>query len=527
MRELLDQLQTFYAGLEPQRRKVLWAALALSLLTIVGVGFWAATPTYVLFTRASSADQVTEVTQALASAGVPYKIDADGVSLRVPLDRELEARRVAASGDGIVGLEGLLQIDPWTTPFQESLHRQRMLQGELTRMINGINGVAASVVQLNVPQTSAFLRNMDRPSAAVTLRPEASVRLDGTLARGVAVLTSHAVAGMKPEDVTVLDASTGRLLWDENGGELAGVVALEAAARARETQLSASVRQALTQILGRADAATVNVTVETDSSQTEQKSTIYDPSSVITTKESIISEKGTTSGATGVPGTDSNVPENGATTGGAQAGRTKESQDSSYEASSTSTTIITPAGAVKRISAAVMVDSAAVASLVGAGDPLPVQAAIEKAVSAALGADTVRGDIVVVTFLPFAPVAEIPEVTASPVPVELVVQGGVAMAVVVAAFVFLVRPLLQAVRPAQAAAPAAARVAAAAAASAAAAAAAVAEPEPELAPPLDFTARLRAQLNRVQPHDPHDLSELVRHEPALAAEVVRRWIQRP
>jgi flagellar biosynthesis/type III secretory pathway M-ring protein FliF/YscJ len=175
-----------------------------------------------------------------------------------------------------------------------------------------------------------------------------------------------------------------------------------------------------------------------------------------------------------------------------------------------------------------MVDSAAVASLVGAGDPLPVQAAIEKAISAALGADTVRGDTVVVTFLPFAPVAEIPEVTASPVPVELVVQGGVAMAVVVAAFVFLVRPLLQAVRPAQAAAPAAARVAAAAAASAAAAAAAaVAEPEPELAPPLDFTARLRAQLNRVQPHDPHDLSELVRHEPALAAEVVRRWIQRP
>lgn len=529
MRELLDQLQTFYAGLEPQRRKVLWAALVVSLLTVIGVGFWAATPTYVMFTRAESADQAVSITRALAAANVPYKTDADGLSIRVPVDSELEARRVAASDNGIVGLEGLLQIDPWTTPFQETLHRQQMLQGELVRMINGVGGVANSVVLLNVPEPSAFLRNTQRPSASVTVRPEAGVRLDSNMARGIAVLVSHAVAGMKPEEVSVLDASTGRLIWDQGEGESADRASLDASARSREATLAAGVRKALTDIFGRTNAATVTVAVETEGTETAQTSTVVDPGSAVAIKERIETESSATGASTagGVPGTDSNVPERPSTTGGgSSSGRNKDSSETTYDLTRTTTTTKTNAGGIKRISAAVAIDSAALATLVGSGDPAVVQASIEKAISAALGADPVRGDTVVVTFVPFAPTPELPELTEPPIAVTTVVQSGVALAVALAAFVFVVRPLLQAVKPATAAAsPAAA--AAAAANAAVAAKAAEPEEEPELEPPLDLTARLRAQLNRVQPHDPRDLSELVRHEPALAAEVVRRWIQHP
>jgi flagellar M-ring protein FliF len=150
------------------------------------------------------------LTRALAAANVPYTTDADGLSIRVPVDAEVEARRVVESRNGIMcGGWFVLPIDPSTTAFQEALQRQQRLQGELARLINGVGGVANSVVQLNVP--GAFLRNSHRPSAAVTVRPEAGVRLDGNTAHRIAVLVSHAVAGMKPEEVSVLDASSGRL----------------------------------------------------------------------------------------------------------------------------------------------------------------------------------------------------------------------------------------------------------------------------------------------------------------------------
>jgi len=89
-----------------------------------------------------------------------------------------------------------------------------------------------------------------------------------------------------------------------------------------------------------------------------------------------------------------------------------------------------------------------------------------------------------------------------------------------------VRPLVSAVRggakPADAASPS---LAAAAGGSAAGGVAASYDGADDENAPIDLTARLRSHLARVSPHEPTDVSELVRNEAEHSAEVVRRWLK--
>lgn len=527
MNDLLAQLRAFHDGLEPARRRVLWAALVLAVAVVVGVGVWASSPTYVTLTVARDGDELARVTRALAEGGVGYRIASDGRTVTVKQEDELEARRTAAGDGGIVGLEGLEQIDPWVTPFQEQLHRKRMLQGELVRTIEGISGVRSAVVNLDLPPPSAFLRDVAKPTASVTLTPDPGATLDMRTAKSIAELVAHSVSGMVADDVRVVDTSTGRTLWAGQGSEELADVGTSAAAK--EATLASGVSAALAQILGRSDAATVTVSVELETAQTQQTVNAVDPNTAVATSERIESEVDTraSSGtAGGVPGTDSNVPErapNGATAGGS---RTRETTQTTYQFTTTTTTTTKPAGSVKRLAAAVVIDQAVVAKVAAGGDEATLKKELESAVRAALGADAERGDEVVVSFLPFSAPEE--ATVTEPTTVELLTQGplanaGVAALAVILTFLFVVRPLVSAVKggakPADAAAvPAAAPGAVPAAAEADAAA------EDENAP-IDLTARLRSHLARVSPHEPTDVSQLVRSEAENSAEVVRRWLK--
>lgn len=520
MPDLLSQLRTFHDDLEPVRRRVLYVACAISLAVIVGVGFWASTPSYVLLTRASDADELSSVTRSLSEAGLPFRIDADGLTVRVPALQEIDARRAASGDGGVVGLEGLEKIDPWVTPFQEQLHRQRMIQGELVRTIDGIKGIASSAVHLDLPEPSAFLRDVAGPSAAVTLRPDAGVALDQRTARSVAQLVSHAVAGMQAEDVTVVDASTGRTLWggeSESGGDME----LAATANAREVALASGVRSALAQLLGRPDAVAVTVNVELEMAVVSQTVKAVDPLTSVAAKERVESDENTLSGVAsgGVPGTDSNVPERPPNSSiGTGGTRSRETTETTFDYTSSVTTTVTPAGAIRRLAASVMIDSAAVTKAAAGGDEAALKSQLESAVRAALGSTDKRADDVVVSFLPFSA----PEALLVPEPASILTSGPLAEALVVLfavalVILFVVRPLVNAARP-----PA---VVVASSVPASATTVVGDDVDDEGPIPFDLAARLRVHLSRLQPHNPRDLSDLVRQESEPSAEVVRRWLK--
>lgn len=520
---LSEQLRDFYSSLEPARRRVLIAAGALSVAAVAGVALWSLQPDYVLLSRAADPDEAQTIARALAQAELPYTIDADGVTVRVPRAQQVDARRAASGDGGIVGLEGLEQIDPWVTPFQEQLHRVRMLQGELVRTLNSITGIATSTVHITFPERTAFVGDTDRPTAAVTLRPDAGSTINRDTARSVAELVSHAVAGMSAHDVTVADASTGRLLWsggrDDSDPTQFGQTELAVLEAHQEGQLTEGVRAALAHLLGRDDAATVTVTVELERAAIQSTVNAVDPDSSVTSTEKIETETNDSANGTpsGVPGTDSNLPERAGSSGSTgTTARNRETQQSTYQFTTTTTTTSTPPGNIRRLSAAIMIDQKAVTAAAAGGDEAALRTQLEAGVRAALGSNDKRGDSVVVNFVPFAPevteTAEAEAAASQAAAWDRYLPAVLVTALVIAVLALVVRPVL-----------AAARGQAAGRQGLAVQPDGILPDEEEPAGHLD--ERLRARIARLDSHQPSHVSALVLQESAHSAEVLRRWIR--
>lgn len=540
MQDYRQQLATFWSGLDASRRRVLGGAVGASLLSLVAVGFWASQPDWTTLTRISDADTRAQVQDRLSTAGVQWRVGTDGQSLEVLAQDLGSAKKEAAGSHGLVGLSGVDQLDPWITPFQEGLQKQKMLQEELILQINGIDGIAASRVLLNLRTGNGFLGDTARSSASVSVKSDDGVTLNRDLGKSIALLVSHSVAGMTDQDVTVVDQRTGRLIWsgdstpETTGGD-------DATKRAKRLEEQATA--ALAAVLGSPDRVRVSVSVELDQTSTQSTVNAVDPDSAAALREKSESDQNSSGGASatngGEAGVQSNQPQSaiGATSTG--VARKREETDTQYQYTTSSTTTTKPAGSLKRVSAAVFLDSAAVTAIATAGgmDPAAYQATLEKAALAAIGADTTRGDQVVVSFVPFAE-ETLSEATATAAfPWERLLPAGVALVAVMLTFLMLVRPLVRTLQAQQAGnrrnaegelvqedgQPVTARPNGAALRGAAAyAAAAEGEDDDNV---VDLAARLRKQVDSFKHVSAADVSELVNRETGHSAEVLRRWVR--
>jgi flagellar M-ring protein FliF len=536
--EFLQQLRSFYEGLDPTRRRVMGVVLLLAAAFILGVGVWASQPQYITLTRFANGDDMVAMSQALSRAGISYRVGSDGLSLEVSTTDEIAARKAISAEGIVVGLEGIEQLEPWATPFKEQMYRQMMLQNELIRSINSIDGIAASKVHLNLPSRSEFLRDEVRATASVTLRPDGGVLLTADTARSIARLVANAVNGMTPTDVTVLDVSDGRTLWGGEPEAGAGNQDMIKLTARREVELAEAVRTVLGRMLGTPDALTVTVSAELESASVQSTVQSIDPNTAIPVEEKLSTtiNGATTTTAAGVPGTDANMPERQAAQGGTnQGGSRSEQQSTTYEFTRTTTTTSKPAGSIRRLSASVMINTdvlqavLAKASADGKVDPAAeaaLRADLEEAVRAALGYSSERGDQVVVKFTRFAEV-ELSEMepVATAALVEQIADNSLLLLAMVLTFGIVIYPLMRYVlnnRLNPAAAPGEAMAAAATGTNTTAANA----PMPASAESTDDLARrLRAAVENFESLSAQDLSELVSRESEHSAEVLRRWIR--
>lgn len=532
MNEFLNQLRAFYEGLDPTRRRVLITVMVLAAAFIIGVGVWAAQPQYVTLSRFATTDDMVSVSSSLGRMGIPYRLGADGLSIEVPATNELDARKAMSSEGIVVGLEGIEKLEPWATPFKEQMYRQMMMQNELIRSINGIDGIAASKVHLNLPNRSEFLRDQVRATASVTLRPDGGSTLSQDTARSVARLVANSVNGMTTADVTVLDVSDGRTLWGGEAEDPTGSADLNKLTARREIELSEAVRTVLGRMLGSPDALTVTVSAELDTATVQSTVQAIDPNTSTPAEEKITSSQSgaLNTQAVGVPGTDSNLPERTGATAGTSGGSKSETQATTYDYTRTTTTTTKPAGAIKRLSASVMINTEVLQAMLVAAAPdgkvdpaaeAALRADLEEAVRAALGYDPVRGDQVVVKFSRFADV-QLSEAEVQPTMAVLERQStNILLAIVlILAFVMVVRPLMRYLlstppSPVSAAQPAAAGALGAANA-----------PMPASAESTEeLNRRLRLAVENFESLSAQDLSELVSRESEHSAAVLRRWIR--
>jgi flagellar M-ring protein FliF len=341
----------------------------------------------------------------LAAKKIPYIVSPDGTSISVPKDKLEAARMEVASHDsphsGRIGYEIFDKVSWGQTEFDEKVNYQRALEGELERTIQTISNVKSARVHLVMAKDSVFLDSERGAKASVTLRLKR-----GSLSRDELSSISRLVAGsvdeLKPADVVIVDADSNQSLGQGDGGS-DGSDGIDQA-------LTRRLMATLAPVVG-ADhvRATVNVEYETGSSEESQEK--YDPAVSATLTMQHSEENSGQDAAGGVPGTSSNVPKGknaAAKTAPKTLSQSSKTDNNTYGVNKTTKHVIQPAGSIRRLTAAVVLDDAFVRQQQN-GKWVEVRhqrqpeelKMISELTQAAIGFNSVRGDVISVQNLAF------------------------------------------------------------------------------------------------------------------------------
>lgn len=440
MTDLVARLKTegprLWRQLSLFQRATLLAVVLATVGALLFLGQWAQQPEYkVAYTKLSESD-ASSVVAKLKELKIPYELADSGSTIRVPADKVYDTRlQLAAQGlpkGGTVGFELFDKVSFGLTDFAQKLNFQRGLEGELARTISSLSNVEDARVHIAIPQNELFVDREKPTTASVVLRMRPGADLSSAQIRGIVNLVSHSVEGLKPENVTVVDGD-GVLLSEDESESLATAgrtVGQRDAQMSYERSLQREVQALLDVVLGPGKAV-ARVSAALDWDQYEANSETYSPNGkgaqVRSSQESVErSDVPLLDGSTlgGIPtypqdvrapagrvSPDASRPATGSpspvatpqpgeavasdgTVAAATAQPRYEKRDTTtnYEISKLVERTVKAPGAVKKLSVAVLLD--------GQVDDGTI-ATITKAVSAAVGLDTARGDTIAVSSLPF------------------------------------------------------------------------------------------------------------------------------
>ncbi|WP_422845277.1 flagellar basal-body MS-ring/collar protein FliF [Acidovorax sp. M2(2025)] len=370
------------SALDRAQRMRLGVGAALLVAVAIAAIVMGRQPDYrVLFANLSDKDGGAIVAQ-LSQMNVPYKYADGGGAILIPSDRVHDVRlRLATQGlpkGSVAGFELMESSKFGMTQFQERLNFQRGLEGELTRSIQALSSVQSARVHLALPNQNGFFREQQKPSASVLVSLYPGRILDRAQLAGIVHLVASSVPELAPSAVSVLDDS-GKLLSqspDTAAGTGADAQQLLYVQQI-EQQYTRRILDILEPVVGRNNVK-AQVTAEVDFSQTESTSEQHRPNlatdaSAIRSQQ-IVESTGPQGNPlpTGVPGATSNQPPapatapiNGANPAptaagqqaqGAQTAPSKRESITNYEVDKTVRVTRGGSGALKRVSAAVVVN---------------------------------------------------------------------------------------------------------------------------------------------------------------------------
>ena len=409
LNDVTQQAQQFWASRSKRQKTLLVAGAAATVLLVALFAGLIGSPDYKpLYTGLESAD-VQTLSAQLDALGIPHQTGPDGKSISVPADKLDVARmQTAAQGtphSGRMGFELFDKMSWGQTEFDEKVTYQRALEGELERTIETLSGVKSARVHLVMPTDSVY---QDRQSAA---KASVILKLSGdTLSKesvlAIARLVSGAVDGLKPEDVSIIDADSDKSLGLGQDGQMGGE-GLEAAL----TQL---LMATLEPIVG-AGNIRASVNVDYDQASSEESQEKYDPTvSALLSEQKSADQAGGAAVAAGVPGAASNVPaptqtKPAKTPTSQEPTQTSTTENARYGVNRVVTHRIVPAGQIQRISAAILVDDAVVKVTHGGKVTFTRHARtqgelnqIQQLAEAVIGLDAKRGDTISVQDMSFA-----------------------------------------------------------------------------------------------------------------------------
>lgn len=439
----MQNIRATWARLDPARQAVAILGAAVLLVTLVALVRLVSAPSMSLLYAGLDPQQASEVVANLDQQGVVYEVRGSSIFVDGSMRDQL---RMTLAGMGLpansaVGYELLDNLSGFGTTSQMfDAAYWRAKEGELARTLLSSPHVRHARVHIANPEPGPFRREQP-PTASVTLTSNGS--LPENAAEAFRFLVASAVPGLTPENVSIIDATTGRVV-----GREAGTIAATSADRS-ET-LRSNVERLLAARVG-PENVVVEVTVETSSERESIRERRIDPETrvAISTDVEEIATTEENAGGAGVT-VASNLPDGDATgaSGTSQRQNSETRSLTNFDLSETTREIERQPGAIKRLTVAVLLNAAIFTEVPNSNDFEDELADIRELVETAVGFNESRGDTIAVKILPFEAKADAgTEARTSfftPVafdPVRLA-QFGALLVVALALGLFVIRPIL-------------------------------------------------------------------------------------
>jgi flagellar M-ring protein FliF len=446
-----------FRGLERQQRIWFAAAAGFAALCFISILWFATRTDWKVLYAGLEPEDAREIASELTAANIPFDVSQDGATLRVPAS-SLDKARLATTAkggpkSGRMGFE-LFDKPNWIgSEFDEKVNYQRALEGELEHTINTLSDVESSRVHLVMPHDSLFTSQQRDAKASVVLKLRHR-SLSDDQADAIRNLIASAVDGLRPENVTLLDA---------DGRSQIGKHSASAEAEAHEQELANKIIATLEPVAGIGNVR-ASVNVEYDTSSADEIDETYDPNNVVTlSMQRSEQTSGTQPGPTGIPGTASNAPNVKPPlfpTHDADAESTRQ-ESGTYGASKRVRHTVQNPGKIRRITAAVLINHRMTVS--GGHVNWQVRAPEEMKqltdlAETAIGFDNARGDQVSVEDVAFEDnsipqASRVQQFLAEAAHSEVFGKYLVLLAALLCLMFFLVRPLMRAQRQGEKAMP--------------------------------------------------------------------------
>jgi len=376
------------------------------------VFFWSQKPDYSPLYTGLDAKATAEAADLLRGAQIPFKLDQASGAISVPEKHLHDARlKLASSGlaeSGRLGFE-MMERDPGfgVSQFVENARYQHALETELVRTISTLRPVRDARVHLAIPKPSAFTRQREVSSASVVLDLRSGAMLERNQVDAIVHLVASSIPDLAPERVTVVDQSGRMLTITDPNSEAALNAAQFERVRKLETSFNQRIRELLEPLAG-PGRINAEVAVDMDFSVIEEARETFanDPAKI--RSEQVSQNTVTKPGPEGVPGATSNTPPGPGAAADANPNAPTETASSAtrnFEMDRTLQHTRQPAGRIRRVTAAVLVDHVPRTGEGGKVTMAPLDAAtlarVEALVKEAVGFDAARGDSVSVMNAPF------------------------------------------------------------------------------------------------------------------------------
>lgn len=414
------------AALGPKRLATLGLGIAALIAIIAVATMWGRSTDYrVLFANLGDRDGGS-VVAALTQMNIPYRYAEGGGAILVPAESVHDVRlRLASQGlpkGGAVGFELMESQKFGVTQFQERLNFQRGLEGELARSIQSLAAVQSARVHLAMPTNNGFLRDQQKPTASVLLTMHPARSLDRAQVDGIVHLVASSVPDLAPTQVSVIDQNGTLLSAKDNSGNGLDQAQL-GYVRRLEAEFNRRILDIVAPLVG-SNNVRAQVTADVDFTQSELTAEEFRPNQGRDAQSAVRSQQtseapagdGLGGAGQGVVGALSNQPPGpssapvngnaqplqaatpGGANGGAGASTMRRDATTNYEVDRTVRVTRNATGAIRRLSAAVVVNHRQAVDAGGKPQATPLtEAEIEQIttlVRESIGASKERGDSV-------------------------------------------------------------------------------------------------------------------------------------